>query len=98
MTKLKPVKNRLLIKRLKEEEKTPSGIIIPDAAREKTLYAKVIATGPGKVNDDGEVVPVTVKPGEIILFGKYSGIEIKHEGEELLFITEDEVLAIVEEK
>ena len=93
--KVKPLQDRILVKRLEEEEKTKGGIIIPDAAKEKPQEGKVIAVGDGKILDSGAKAPLTVKPGDKILFGKYSGTEIKVDGEEHLILREDDVLAII---
>jgi chaperonin GroES len=95
--KVKPLQDRILVKRIEEEEKTKGGIIIPDAAKEKPQEGKVVAVGDGKVLDSGKKAPLTVKPGDKILFGKYSGTEIKVDGEEHLILREDDVLAIVED-
>lgn len=95
--KIKPLQDRILVKRIEEEEKTKGGIIIPDAAKEKPQEGRVIAVGDGKVLDNGTKAPLTVKVGDKILFGKYSGTEIKIDGEEHLILREDDVLAIVEE-
>ncbi len=95
--KVKPLQDRILVKRIEEEEKTKGGIIIPDAAKEKPQEGKVIAVGDGKVLDSGARAPLTVKPGDKILFGKYSGTEIKVDGEEHLIMREDDVLAIIED-
>jgi chaperonin GroES len=86
----------VIVKRIEEEEKTKGGIIIPDTAKEKPQEGKVIAVGKGKVNDDGKLTPLDVKPGDKILFGKYSGTEIKMNGEEHLIMREDDILGIVE--
>jgi chaperonin GroES len=94
--KITPLHDRILIRRLEEEEKTKGGIIIPDTAKEKPLEGKVVAVGKGKILEDGKVMPLDVKPGDKILFGKYSGTEVKIEGEEHLLIREDDVLAIIE--
>ena len=95
--KIRPLQDRVLVKRLEEEvEKTKGGIIIPDTAKEKPQQGKVIAVGKGKVNDEGKVLPLDVKVGDTILFGKYSGQEIKLDGEEYLIMREDEVLAVLE--
>jgi chaperonin GroES len=94
--KLRPLHNRLLVKRLDEESKTAGGIIIPDTAKEKPQQAKVIAAGPGKRDDKGNVVAMTVKAGDKILFAKYSGSEVVLESEEHLILSEDDVLAILE--
>ncbi|MGD0230018.1 MAG: co-chaperone GroES [Syntrophorhabdales bacterium] len=95
--KVKPLQDRLVVKRLEEEEKTKGGIIIPDAAKEKPQEGRVIAVGDGKVLESGQKSPLSVKVGDKILFGKYSGTEIKIEGEEHLILREDDVLAIIED-
>lgn len=95
--KIKPLQDRILVKRIEEEEKTKGGIIIPDAAKEKPQEGRVIAVGDGKMLENGTKAPLTVKVGDKILFGKYAGTEIKIEGEEHLILREDDVLAIVEE-
>ncbi|MCX8021994.1 MAG: co-chaperone GroES [Syntrophorhabdaceae bacterium] len=95
--KVKPLQDRILVKRIEEEEKTKGGIIIPDSAKEKPQEGKVVAVGDGKLLDNGTKVPLTVKVGDKILFGKYSGTEIKIEGEEHLILREDDVLGIVED-
>ena len=94
--KLRPLHDRILVRRIEEEEKTKGGLIIPDTAKEKPQEAKVIAVGKGKVNDDGELRPLDVHKGDRILFGKYSGTEIQLDGEENLIIREDDVLAVCE--
>jgi chaperonin GroES len=95
--KIRPLQDRVLVKRLEDElEKTKGGIIIPDTAKEKPQQGKVIAAGKGKVNDDGRVTPLDVKVGDTILFGKYSGSEIKIDGEEHLIMREDDILGVVE--
>ncbi len=94
--KLRPLHDRILIQRLEEEQKTAGGIIIPDTAKEKPQEARVIAVGPGKRDDSGKLIPMDVKPGDRVLFGKYSGTEVKLDGEERLIIREDDVLAILE--
>ena len=94
--KIRPLQDRVIVKRIAEEEKTKGGIIIPDTAKEKPQEGKVIAVGKGKVNDDGKVTPLDVKVGDKILFGKYSGTEIKMLGEEHLIMREDDILGIVE--
>ena len=93
---IRPLQDRIIVKRLDEEEKTSGGIIIPDTAKEKPQEGKVIAVGKGKVNDDSELRPLDVRKGDRILFGKYSGTEIQLEGEEHLIIREDDVLAVLE--
>jgi chaperonin GroES len=94
--KLKPLHDRIVVKRMEEEEKTAGGIIIPDTAKEKPQQGKVKAVGDGKFTDNGSRAPLTVKEGDRILFSKYAGTDIKVEGEELLIIREDDVLAIVQ--
>jgi chaperonin GroES len=93
-----PLHDRLLIQRLEEGEQTIGGIIVPDSAKEKPQRGKVFAVGQGKVRDDGSRQPPDVKDGDTILFGKYSGQEIKIDGEEYLIMREDEVLAIIDSK
>ena len=94
--KVKPLNDRVLVLRIGEEEKTSGGIIIPDTAKEKPQEGKVIAVGPGKVNDEGKKIALDVKAGDKILFGKYSGTEIKIDGVEHLIMREDDILAIIE--
>ena len=94
--KVRPLHDRILVRRIEEEETTKGGLIIPDTAKEKPQEGKVIAVGKGKVNDDGELRPLDVHKGDRILFGKYSGTEIQLEGEEHLIIREDDVLAVLE--
>ena len=95
--KIRPLQDRVLVKRIEEDlEKTKGGIIIPDTAKEKPQQGKVIAAGKGKVNDDGKVTPLDVKVGDTILFGKYSGSEIKIDGEEHLIMREEDILGVVE--
>jgi chaperonin GroES len=93
--KLTPLQDRILVQRVEEEEKTKGGIIIPDTAKEKPAEGKVVAVGKGKVDEKGKAIPMEVKKGDRILFGKYSGTEIKIEGEEYLIMREDDVLGIV---
>jgi chaperonin GroES len=93
--KLTPLQDRLLVQRVKEEEKTKGGIIIPDTAKEKPAEGKVVSVGKGKVDEKGKPIPMEVKKGDRILFGKYSGTEIKIEGEEYLIMREDDVLGII---
>ena len=95
MAKVRPLHDRLLVKRIEEKETVKGGIIIPDTAKEKPQEGEVIAVGNGKILDNGTKVPMEVKAGDRILFGKYSGTDIKIEGEEVLILREDEVLAIV---
>jgi len=93
---LKPLNDRIVVKRIEEEQKTAGGIIIPDSAKEKPIQGEVKAVGSGKLLEDGSRRPLDVKAGDYVLFGKYSGTDIKVEGEELLIMREDDVLAIVE--
>ena len=94
---IRPLHDRLIVKRIEEQEqKSAGGIIIPDSAKEKPQEGKVLAVGKGKTNDEGKTIPLDVKAGDRILFGKYSGSEIKVEGEECLILREDEVLGIIE--
>jgi chaperonin GroES len=94
-TKVRPLHDRLIVKRVTEEEKSPGGIIIPDTAKEKPQEGVVIAVGSGK-QDDGKVVPVDVRPGDHVLFGKYGGTEIKLDGEEHLILREGDILGVIE--
>ena len=94
--KLRPLQDRILVERVKEEEKTKGGIIIPDTAKEKPAEGKVVAAGNGKVAEDGKRIKLEVKKGDRILFGKYSGTEVKVEGKEYLIMREDDVLGIIE--
>jgi chaperonin GroES len=94
--KIKPLGDRILVKRIKEEERTKGGIIIPDTAKEKPQEGKIVAVGKGKYGDDGKLIPIEVKAGDKILFGKYSGSEFKLEGEDLLILREDDILGIIE--
>ena len=95
--KVRPLHDRLIVKRLEEEEKTKGGIIIPDTAKEKPIEGKVIEVGKGKIKEDGTTIPMEVKKGDQILFAKYSGTEVKIDGEEHLIMKEDDVLAIIEQ-
>jgi chaperonin GroES len=94
--KIKPLRDRVIVKRLGEEEKTKGGIIIPDTAKEKPQEGEIVAVGTGKIYEDGKVVPLEVKKGDRVLFGKYSGTEVKVGGEELLMMKEEDILGIVE--
>ena len=96
-TTFTPLHDRILVRRLEETETVRGGIIIPDSAKEKPQQGKVIAAGNGKAKDDGKRVPLDVKAGDTILFGKYSGQEIKIDGEEFLIMREDEVLGVLED-
>ncbi len=93
--KLQPLADRVLVKRLAEETTTKGGIIIPDSAKEKPAEGEIVAAGPGRVNDDGTRTALELKVGDRVLFGKYSGTEVKIEGEEFLIMREDDVLGIV---
>jgi len=95
---LRPLQDRILIKRIEEKEAAKGGIIIPDSAKEKPQKGEVIAVGNGKKNEDGNLIPLDVKAGDRILFGKYSGAEIKMDGQEFLILREEEVLGIIEGK
>jgi chaperonin GroES len=94
--KVRPLHDRVVVKRLEEEEKTVGGIIIPDTAKEKPQQGKVIAVGKGRILEDGKVTPLIVKEGDRVLFSKYGGTEIKIDGEEHLIMREDDILAIFE--
>jgi len=95
--KVRPLHDRIIVKRIIEEgEQKVGGIIIPDTAKEKPQQGKVIAAGKGKIKDDGKLIPMDVKEGDLILFGKYSGQEIKLDGDEFLIMREDEVLAVLD--
>ena len=93
---IRPLQDRILLKRVKEEEKTKGGIIIPDSAKEKPIEGEVVAVGSGKVLEDGTVRPLDVKVGDRVLFGKYSGTEVKIEGEERLIVREDDIFVVLE--
>ncbi|MDW7771641.1 MAG: co-chaperone GroES [Desulfobulbaceae bacterium] len=94
--KIRPLNDRILVKRLEEEAKTAGGIIIPDTAKEKPAEGEVVAVGPGKLNDHGERVPMDVKPGNRVLFSKYGGTDVKIEGQDYLIMREDDILGVVE--
>ena len=93
---LRPLHDRLLVKRLEEKEQVQGGIIIPDTAKEKPQEAKVLAVGPGRVTEDGKIQPIEIKVGDTVVFGKYSGTEVKVDGDDLLIIREDDVLGVLE--
>src|SRR4029453_3133839 len=95
-TKLRPLHDRILVKRIEEQEVRKGGIIIPDTAKEKPQEGKVVAVGNGKVGDDGKKIPLEVKAGDRILFGKYAGSEVKVEDEEYLILREEDVLGIID--
>jgi len=94
--KIRPLHDRVIIKRLEEERTSPGGIVIPDTATEKPIRGKVIAVGKGKILEGGDVRPLDVKVGDHVLFGKYSGTEVKVEGEDLLVMREEDVMAVIE--
>ena len=94
--KLRPLHDRVIIKRLEAETKSAGGIVIPDTATEKPIKGEVVAVGSGKILEDGKVRPVGVKAGEKVLFGKYSGTEVKLDGEEALILREDDILGVIE--
>jgi len=94
--KIRPLQDRVLVKRIEEEEKTEGGIIIPDTAKEKPQMGEIIAAGKGKKTEEGKVIPLDVKKGDKVLFSKYAGNEVKVEGEELLIMREDDILGIIE--
>ena len=96
MAKLRPLGDKILVKRLEAESKTKSGIVLPDAAKEKPRRGKVLAVGDGKRTDKGERVPVGVKKGDEVIFASYAGTEVKIDGEELMIMSEDDILAVVE--
>jgi chaperonin GroES len=93
-TKVKPLGDRILVRRVEEEEVKRGGIIIPDTAKEKPQQGEVLAVGPGRLNDEGKRIPLEVKAGDRILMGKYAGTEVKLDGEECLILREDDVLAV----
>lgn len=94
--KIRPLHDRVIVKRVDEEETTKGGIIIPDTAKEKPVEGEIVAVGDGKVADDGKKIPLEVKAGDKVLFGKYAGTEIQIEGEEHIIMREDDIIAIVE--
>jgi chaperonin GroES len=92
---LRPLQDRVVIKRMEEERTSPGGIVIPDSATEKPIKGEVLAVGIGKVNENGDVRPLDVKVGDTVLFGKYSGTEVKVDGDDLLVMREDDIMAVV---
>ena len=94
--KVKPLNDRVLVKRIEEVQVTKGGIVIPDTAKEKPIEGKVISVGPGKMSDAGNRMPLQLKEGDRVLFGKYAGTEIKMEGEEYLMMREEDILAVIE--
>lgn len=93
-TNVRPLYDRILVRRMKEEEKTTGGIIVPDSAKEKPQRGEIVATGKGRITEDGTVLPLDVKGGDKVLFGKYSGTELKLNGEELLMMREEDILGV----
>ena len=96
--KIRPLHDRVIVKRLEEERTSPGGIVIPDTAAEKPMQGKIVAVGKGKILEDGQVRALDVKVGDKILFGKYSGTEVKVDGEELVVMREEDVMAVIEGK
>jgi chaperonin GroES len=96
MSSIRPLRDRILVERLEEQEQRIGGIIVPDTAKEKPQQGRVVAAGKGRVNDKGEVFPLDVKAGDTVLFGKYAGVEVKLDGREYLILREDEVLGVTE--
>jgi len=94
--KLRPLQDRVIVERIAEEEMTKGGIIIPDTAKEKPQEGKIVAVGKGKVNDDGKLLPPSVKAGDKILFGKYSGTEVRLNGNDYLIMREEDILGVLE--
>jgi chaperonin GroES len=94
--KVRPLQDRVIVKRVEEEEVTKGGIIIPDTAKEKPIEGKIVAVGKGKMTEDGKKIPLEVKKGDRVLFGKYAGTEIQIDGEENLIMREDDIVAIIE--
>ena len=94
--KIRPLQDRVIVKRIEEEEKTKGGLIIPDTAKEKPQEGKVVAVGKGKANEDGKVTPLDVKVNDRVLFGKYSGTEINMDGDEHLIMREEDILGVIE--
>ncbi len=93
---IRPLHDRVIVKRMEEERKTPGGIVIPDSATEKPIRGKVLAVGKGKISENGQVRPLDVKVSDVVLFGKYSGTEVKVDGEELLVMREEDIMGIIE--
>lgn len=96
MTTIRPLHDRVLVRRVEEEEKTAGGIIIPDTAKEKPVQGEIVAVGAGARGEDGQIVPLEVKVGDIVLFGKWAGTEVKLDGEELMIMKESDIFGIVE--
>ena len=98
MANFRPLHDRVVVKRVKEEEKTKGGIIIPETAQEKPQEGEIVAVGPGARDEDGERIPLDVKTGDRILFGKWSGTEVKIDGEDLLIMKESDIMGVIESK
>ena len=96
--KIRPLHDRVIVKRLEEDRTSPGGIVIPDTAAEKPVQGKIVAVGKGKIHENGKVTPCDIKVGDKILFGKYSGTEVKVDGEELVVMREEDVMAVIESK
>ncbi|MCI5049116.1 MAG: co-chaperone GroES [Rickettsiales bacterium] len=96
MTSIRPLQDRVLIRRIEDDEKTAGGIIIPDTAKEKPIQGEVIAVGPGARNEQGQVLPLDVQPGDVVLFGKWAGTEVKLDGEEYVIMKESDLFGIVD--
>ena len=94
--KIRPLHDRVVVRRLEDERKTPGGIVIPDSAAEKPMQGEILAAGNGKLMENGEVRPLDVKVGDKVLFGKYSGTEVKVDGDELLMMREDDIMGVIE--
>ncbi|KAA3631051.1 MAG: co-chaperone GroES [Proteobacteria bacterium] len=94
--KIRPLHDRVVVRRLDDERKTPGGIVIPDSAAEKPMQGEVLAAGNGKILESGEIRPLDVKVGDKVLFGKYSGTEVKVDGDELLMMREDDIMGVIE--
>lgn len=94
--KIRPLHDRVIVKRLEEQEQTKGGIIIPDAAKEQQAEGEIVAVGPGKKDEQGKLIPVDVKAGEKVIFSKYAGTEVKVEGKELLIMREEDILGVIE--
>ena len=95
--KIRPLHDRVIVKREEEERKSPGGIVIPDTAAEKPMQGQIIAVGPGARGDDNELIPLDVKKGDLVLFGKWSGTEVKIDGQDLLIMKESDILGILED-
>ncbi len=96
--KFRPLHDRVVVRRIEEDEKTSGGIIIPDTAKEKPMQGEVLAVGPGERNEKGQITPLDVKAGDRILFGKYSGTEVKMDGDDLLIMKESDIMGVLEER